>query len=107
MKIRVFLTEKQQKLYKKIGANPEVVLTWLNRELVKLLEKSEDIYGELNKLDEELLVDALLEGMEVKHRERLEQEKINRAMKKERKRKQERMGYIKRKHLDDVSQGSV
>jgi PIN domain nuclease of toxin-antitoxin system len=102
LKIGVVFTEKQEKLYRKFGVDPEVVLSWLNREVVKLLETSENIYGILNDLDENLVLAALWESKELKRKGRLEQKEINRYEDKERERRKERMGKIKERHLENV-----
>lgn len=102
LKIGVVFTEKQEKLYRKFGVDPEVVLSWLNREVVKLLETSENIYGVLNDLDENLVLAALWESKELKRKGRLEQKEINRYEDKERERRKERMGKIKERHLENV-----
>lgn len=107
LKIGVVFTEKQEKLYRKFGVDPEVVLSWLNREVVKLLETSENIYGILNDLDENLVLAALWESKELKRKGRLEQKEINRYEDKERERRKERMGKIRSKHLDSLMKSEV
>ena len=103
MKIWVKIGENEQKLYKKIGADPGVVLWWVNKEIVKILEETENIYGVLNDLDEETLVEGLIEtALKTKER-RKEQQEINRHETKERDRKKEKMGKIRERHLENVS----
>lgn len=98
MKIRVFLGENEQKLYKKIGANPEVVLTWLNREVIKILEKSENIYGTLNNLDEDKVLEVLKEAVKQKKKERLEYMEINKHWKSQEEKKRECLGKTRREN---------
>lgn len=104
MKTWVVLSEKQEKLYQKIGVDPQVVLSWLNKEIFKLLEKTEDIYGELNNLDEDLLVEALIETANLKKADRIKQQENNRKEAEDRRRKREELGKTKRKHLDSLMQ---
>jgi len=103
MKIWVKIGENEQKLYKKIGADPGVVLWWVNKEIVKILEETENIYGVLNDLDEETLVEGLIEtAIRTKDR-REEQQRINEKEKQDNLRKKLKMGKIRRKHLENVS----
>jgi hypothetical protein len=103
MKIWVKITEKEQKTYKKIGADPSIVLWWVNKEIVKILEETENIYGVLNDLDEETLVEGLIEAALKTKERRKEQQEINRHETKERDRKKEKMGKIRERHLENVS----
>ena len=103
MKIWVKITEKEQKTYKKIGADPTIVLWWVNKEIVKIIEETENIYGVLRNLDEETLVEGLIKtALKTKER-RKEQQEINRNEAKERERKKEKMGKIRERHLENVS----
>lgn len=68
MKSCIVLTEKQRKIYKKFDVKPDVVLGWLNREVIKLLEKGEDIYGILNNLDEVNVAEVIMEAGTFKKR---------------------------------------
>jgi len=103
MKIWVKIGENEQKLYKKIGADPGVVLWWVNKKIVKILEETENIYGVLNDLDEETLVEGLIEtAIRTKDR-REEQQRINEKEKQDNLRKKLKMGKIRRKHLENVS----
>lgn len=103
MKIWVKISEKEQKTYKKIGADPGVVLWWVNKKIVKILEETENIYGVLNDLDEETLVEGLIEtAIRTKDR-REEQQRINEKEKQDNLRKKLKMGKIRRKHLENVS----
>lgn len=103
MKIWVKIGENEQKMYKKIGADPGVVLWWVNKKIVKILEETENIYGVLNDLDEETLVEGLIEtAIRTKDR-REEQQRINEKEKQDNLRKKLKMGKIRRKHLENVS----
>jgi hypothetical protein len=107
MKIWVKIGENEQKLYKKIGADPGVVLWWVNKEIVKILEETENIYGVLNDLDEETLVEGLIEtAIRTKDR-REEQQRINEKEKQDNLRKKLKMGKIRRKHLDSLMKSEV
>jgi len=107
MKIWVKIGENEQKLYKKIGADPGVVLWWVNKKIVKILEETENIYGVLNDLDEETLVEGLIEtAIRTKDR-REEQQRINEKEKQDNLRKKLKMGKIRRKHLDSLMKSEV
>ena len=107
MKIWVKIGENEQKMYKKIGADPGVVLWWVNKEIVKILEETENIYGVLNDLDEETLVEGLIEtAIRTKDR-REEQQRINEKEKQDNLRKKLKMGKIRRKHLDSLMKSEV
>ena len=107
MKIWVKIGENEQKLYKKIGADPGVVLWWVNKEIVKILEETENIYGVLSDLDEETLVEGLIEtAIRTKDR-REEQQRINEKEKQDNLRKKLKMGKIRRKHLDSLMKSEV
>lgn len=107
MKIWVKIGENEQKLYKKIGADPGVVLWWVNKEIVKILEETENIYGVLNDLDEETLVEGLIEtAIRTKDR-REEQQRINEKEKQDNLRKKLKMGKIRSKHLDSLMKSEV
>lgn len=107
MKIWVKIGENEQKLYKKIGADPGVVLWWVNKEIVKILEETENIYGVLNDLDEETLVEGLIEtAIRTKDR-REEQQRINEKEKQDNLRKKLKIGKIRRKHLDSLMKSEV
>ena len=107
MKIWVKIGENEQKLYKKIGADPGVVLWWVNKKIVKILEETENIYGVLNDLDEETLVEGLIEtAIRTKDR-REEQQRINEKEKQDNLRKKLKMGKIRSKHLDSLMKNEV
>lgn len=107
MKIWVKIGENEQKLYKKIGADPGVVLWWVNKKIVKILEETENIYGVLNDLDEETLVEGLIEtAIRTKDR-REEQQRINEKEKQDNLRKKLKMGKIRSKHLDSLMKSEV
>lgn len=101
MKIRVFLTEKQQKLYKKIGADPGVVLWWVNKEIVKILLETENIYGVLNDLDEEKLVEALIDTAIRKKNKRKEVQAEERKRKAKEEARKKELGKLRSKHLEN------
>ena len=107
MKIWVKIGENEQKMYKKIGADPGVVLWWVNKEIVKILEETENIYGVLSGLDEETLVEGLIEtAIRTKDR-REEQQRINEKEKQDNLRKKLKMGKIRSKHLDSLMKSEV
>ena len=107
MKIWVKISEKEQKTYKKIGADPSIVLWWVNKEIVKIIEETENIYGVLNDLDEETLVEGLIEtAIRTKDR-REEQQRINEKEKQDNLRKKLKMGKIRSKHLDSLMKSEV
>ncbi|MCC7569988.1 hypothetical protein KO465_01420 [Candidatus Micrarchaeota archaeon] len=103
MKIWVKITEKEQKTYKKIGADPTIVLWWVNKEIVKIIEETENIYGVLRNLDEETLVEGLIKAALKTKERRKEQQEINRHEAKERERRKKKMGKIRERHLENVS----
>jgi len=78
MKIGVVLTEKQGKLMKKIGADPQVTCKWLVKEICKVLEETENIYGALDELDECMVAEAIMEGAKLKKDKRLKEYEKNR-----------------------------
>jgi len=102
MKIGVVLTEKQRNLMKKIGADPQVVCGWLVKEICKVLEETENIYGALDELDEDIVAEAIIEGANLKKKKRLKEYERNKAEVKNREdRKREHLHKMD-KHLDNL-----
>ena len=80
---------------------------WVNKEIVKILEETENIYGVLSDLDEETLVEGLIEtAIRTKDR-REEQQRINEKEKQDNLRKKLKMGKIRSKHLDSLMKSEV
>lgn len=102
MKIWVKIGENEAKSYKKIGADPGIVLWWVNKEIVKIIEETGNIYGVLRDLDEETLVEALIDTAIRKKEERIEQQRVNEKVIKEKMKKKEKLGKTRRKHLDSL-----
>lgn len=102
MRIYIEMDENEAVLYKQIGAKPEIVLTWLHREIVKILRRTENIYGTLKDLDEELLAQAIIDTAGLKKAERLKNFEKNKVKAKDRKRKQDKIGKNKKEHLHNL-----
>lgn len=101
MKTWVKIEEKEAKLYKKIGADPGVVLWWVNKEIVKILLETENIYGVLNDLDEEKLVEALIDTAIRKKNKRKEVQAEERKRKAKEEARKKELGKLRRKHLEN------
>lgn len=98
MKTWVKITKKQELLYKKLGADPEVVLSWIHKEICKILEENLDPYGTINNLDEEDLAEWIILSAKLKKNRRLKIQSDNKHEKIEREKRKER---IKREKSSD------
>lgn len=96
MKTCIVLTQKQQKLYEKLGVDIETFLTWIHREVIKILENNLDPYGTINNLDEEDLAEWIIASAKLKKHERLQINQEYLHEKKDRERRMRRLGRTKR-----------
>ena len=77
-RIYIEIDKNDAVLYKQMGISAEVVITWLHKEIVKVLRETENIYGCLDELDEDLVAEAIIHGCEVKKKNRLKEYEKNR-----------------------------
>jgi hypothetical protein len=96
MKIGIKMTQKQANLYKKLGADPEVILNWIHKEITKILENNHDVYGTINNLDEEDLAEWIILSAKLKKNNRLKIQADNKHKAEQDKKKKERLGKSKR-----------
>lgn len=99
MKIGIKMTKKQANLYKKLHADPEVILNWIHREIVKILENNNDVYGVINNLDEEDLAEWIILSAKLKKNKRLKIQADNKHKAEEDRKKKERLGKSKRSNF--------
>lgn len=74
-KITLILGENEQKLYKKLGADPRKVFDILHIGITELIEETGNIYDALEKVDEADVVIALIESAEKMKLERIRRNK--------------------------------
>lgn len=90
-RVYIEMDENDVILYKELNAKPEIVLTWIHREIVKILKETKDIYGAIKDMDEEMIVKGLIETAIRKKEKRLENYEVNKKRAEERIKKTEKM----------------